>query len=92
MPIGSLALHTKYATDFLPSEEEIAQMIKEVHAIIDTAPEFKDISHAEICGIGGTCKGARALYNEMYAQNDANETIPADKIPGNDFSFHTGIN
>lgn len=81
MPIGSLALHTKYATDFLPSEEEIAQMIKEVHAIIDTAPEFKDISHAEICGIGGTCKGARALYNEMYAQNDANETIPADKIP-----------
>ena len=56
-------------------------MIKEVHAIIDTAPEFKDISHAEICGIGGTCKGARALYNEMYAQNDANETIPADKIP-----------
>ena len=80
LPIGSLALHTKYATDFLPSEEEIAQMIKEVHAIIDTAPEFKDISHAEICGIGGTCKGARALYNEMYTQDDANETIPADKI------------
>ena len=26
----SLALHTKYATDFLPSEEEIAQMIKEI--------------------------------------------------------------
>ena len=67
LPIGSLALHTKYATDFLPSEEEIAQMI--------------NISHAEICGIGGTCKGARALYNEMYAQDDANETIPADKIP-----------
>ena len=42
---------------------------------------FKDISHAEICGIGGTCKGARALYNEMYAQDDINETIPADKIP-----------
>ena len=42
---------------------------------------LKDISHAEICGIGGTCKGARALYNEMYAQDDANETIPADKIP-----------
>ena len=34
LPIGSLALHTKYATDFLPSEEEIAQMIKEVHAIM----------------------------------------------------------
>lgn len=81
LPIGSLALHTKYATDFLPSKKEITQMIKEVHAIIDTAPEFKDISHAEICGIGGTCKGARALYNEMYSQNDANETIPANKIP-----------
>ena len=81
LPIGSLALHTKYATDFLPSKEEITNMIKEVHTVIDTAPEFKNISHAEICGIGGTCKGARALYNEMYLQDSTNETIPTIKIP-----------
>lgn len=81
LPIGSLALHTKYATDFLPNKEEITKMVAEVHTVIDTAPEFKNISHAEICGIGGTCKGARALYNEMYLQDSTNETIPTIKIP-----------
>lgn len=81
LPIGSLALHTKYATDFLPNENEISQMLTEIHQIIDTAPEFKNVSHAEICGIGGTCKGTRALYNEMYAKTSENETIPTDKIP-----------
>lgn len=81
LPIGSLALHTKFAHDFLPTPDEISQMIAYTHEIIDTAPEFKNISHAEICGIGGTCKGARALYNEMYNINADNETIPVDKIP-----------
>ena len=81
LPIGSLALHTKYATDFLPSNDEIAKMIVEIHKVIDTAPEFKNISHAEICGIGGTCKGASALYNEMYHANKENTVIPVAKIP-----------
>lgn len=81
LPIGSLALHTKYATDFLPSQAEIDKMIVEIHDVIDDVDEFKQVSHAEICGIGGTCKGARALYNEMYNQPNSNDTIPADKIP-----------
>lgn len=81
LPIGSLALHTKYTKDFLPNDIEITKMIAEIHQVIDTAPEFKNVSHAEICGIGGTCKGARALYNEMYSQDLKNETIPVDKLP-----------
>ncbi len=81
LPIGSLALHTKYSTDFLPSATEIAKMVAEVHAVIDTAEEFKNINHAEICGIGGTCKGARALYNEIYHQSNDNDAIPVTKIP-----------
>lgn len=81
LPIGSLSLHTKYCTDFLPTDTEIAQMALEAQRIINTAEEFKNISHAEICGIGGTCKGARLLYNEMYHLPDSNDAIPADKIP-----------
>ena len=39
-------------------------------------------SHIQkICGIGGTCKGARMLYNEMYHKPDSNDAIPVDKIP-----------
>ncbi|HJG07062.1 exopolyphosphatase [Megamonas hypermegale] len=81
LPIGSLALHTKYCTDFLPNEAEIAQMVAEARKIINDAEEFKNITHTEICGIGGTCKGARMLYNEMYHKPDSNDAIPVDKIP-----------
>lgn len=81
LPLGSLSLHTKYCADILPSKAEIAQMSKEAQKIINTAKEFKNISHAEICGIGGTCKGARLLYNEMYHKPDSNDAIAADKIP-----------
>lgn len=80
LPIGSLALHTKYCTDFLPDAGEISEMEKEAHRIIAGADEFKNVHHAEICGIGGTCKGAHLLYNEMYDQPRSNDVIPSDKI------------
>lgn len=81
LPIGSLDLHTKYATDFLPSQVEIEQMVAEIQKVLNSVEQFKHVSHAEICGIGGTCKGARALYNEMYNQPNKNDTIPVAKIP-----------
>ncbi len=81
LPIGSLALHTKYCHDFLPTSEEIAEMAAEAHNIIAGAAEFQNVHHAEICGIGGTCKGAHLLYNEMFSQPSDNDVIPADKIP-----------
>ena len=51
LPIGSLNFHTRYTGN--------------AH-ILPSKAEFRDISHAQICGIGGTFKGAMALYNSMY--------------------------
>lgn len=68
LPIGSLNFHTRYTgkVHILPSESECREMYAEAEATVSAVNEFRDISHAQICGIGGTFKGAMALYNSMY--------------------------
>ena len=68
LPIGSLNFHTRYTGNahILPSKAECKEMYAEAEATISAINEFRDISHAQICGIGGTFKGAMALYNSMY--------------------------
>ncbi len=67
LPIGSLAFHTRYSGGHvLPSASELEEMYAEAEATVSAVKEFKFVSHAQICGIGGTFKGAMALYNAMY--------------------------
>lgn len=80
LPIGSLALHTKYAEGFLPSCLEIEDMRQEIEGLLSAAPEFKDIQHMHICGIGGTFKGASALYNEIFQLGKENKSLQTEKL------------
>ena len=67
LPIGSLNFHTRYTgSHILPSADELAEMYAEAEATVAAVQEFQAVSHAQICGIGGTFKGAMALYNAMY--------------------------
>ncbi len=68
LPIGSLSFHTRYTgkIHILPSASECREMYAEAESTVSAVNEFRDISHAQICGIGGTFKGAMALYNSMY--------------------------
>lgn len=68
LPIGSLSFHTRYTgkAHILPSISECGEMYAEAETTVSAVNEFRDISHAQICGIGGTFKGAMALYNSMY--------------------------
>lgn len=67
LPIGSLNFHTRYTgIHILPSASECEEMYAEAEATVSAIQAFGYISHAQICGIGGTFKGAMALYNSMY--------------------------
>lgn len=81
LPIGSLSLHTKYVEGFLPSREEIEDMRVEVEDLLAAATEFKEIRHANICGIGGTFKGAAALYQALFPGAPEHNSLQADKLP-----------
>ena len=80
--MGSLAFHTKYVEDILPSQEEIADMRREAEEILAAAPEFAAISHAQICGIGGTFKGALSLYNALFGHrgNKAMQAVRLEQL------------
>lgn len=81
LPIGSLAFHTKYSTGILPSAAECEDMRAEAEVTIAAVGAFQAVSHAQICGIGGTFKAAVALYNSMYGLRSRNKRIEARRIP-----------
>ena len=81
LPIGSLNFHTRYTGNhILPSKSELDEMYAEAEATISAIQEFRDVSHAQICGIGGTFKGAMALYNAMYGMPRRNMRMDITRI------------
>lgn len=81
LPIGSLAFHTRYTgVHILPSSSECDEMRAEADATVSAIKEFQAVSHAQICGIGGTFKGAMALYNAMYGMPKHNVRMDVRRI------------
>ena len=81
LPIGSLNFHTRYTGyHILPSASECAEMYAEAEATVSAIEEFSYISHAQICGIGGTFKGAMALYNAMYGMPRRNMRMEVRRL------------
>ena len=81
LPIGSLNFHTRYTGNhILPSKSECAEMYAEAEATVSAIQEFQAVTHAQICGIGGTFKGAMALYNYMYGMPHRNMRMEVHRI------------
>ena len=81
LPIGSLSFHTRYTgVHILPSASEIEEMHAEAEATVSAVEAFRYVSHAQICGIGGTFKGAMALYNAMYGMPKRNMRMDVKRI------------
>ena len=55
-------------------------MYAEAEATVSAVEEFRYVSHAQICGIGGTFKGAMALYNSMYGMPHRNMRMEVRRI------------
>ena len=80
LPIGALAFYTRHARALLPTAEEIAAMREEAEEILRSATAFSEIKADSLVGIGGTFKGASALYNAMFDQPLANTRLEAEKL------------
>lgn len=81
LPIGSLSFHTRYTgSHILPSASECEEMYAEAEATVGAVQELQAVFHAQICGIGGTFKGATALYNAMYGMPRKNKSMEVRRI------------
>lgn len=75
LPMGSLSLHRMYCRDILPTTAEIGEIIREAKDIVEHEPALAFLHSEEITGIGGTMKGAAALYSQLYGK-------PAENVSG----------
>ena len=94
LPIGSLAFRTKYVHGMLPTKAECEAMREEAEATLGAATAFADVREASIAGIGGTFKGAAALYNALYEQPFDNVKMEAARLKAliERFTDEHGIN
>ena len=81
LPIGSLAFRTKYVHGMLPTKEECQAMCEEAEATIRSATACAGVREASIAGIGGTFKGAAALYNALFDEPFENTKMETSRIP-----------
>lgn len=86
LPMGSLSLHRQFCGDILPSAAELGEIVREAKGIIEGEPALSHLHSKEIIGIGGTMKGAAALYNQLYGQPERNDSggVPLEvrRLPG----------
>lgn len=94
LPIGSLAFRTKYVHGMLPTKAECEAMREEAEATLGAATAFADVREASIAGIGGTFKGATALYNALYEKPIDNVKMEAARLKAliERFTDEHGIN
>lgn len=81
LAIGSLALYEKYAEDFLPSKAEADDMRRDVQSALAAQTSFDGVAEDVVCGIGGTFKGAIALYNAMFDEAADNVRMETRNFP-----------
>lgn len=80
LPMGSLVFRTKYCSSVLPNEFEVKLMEDQARKILAQAVDFASIRCNMLLGIGGTFKGACALYNGMYNCEKKNLVLKAEAL------------
>lgn len=78
LPMGSLDFRTKYCSCVLPNEFEVSLMREKAAKLLEGADGFSGLRCNGLVGIGGTFKGACALYNAMYSHDKKNLVMEAD--------------
>lgn len=79
IPVGSLNLSLKHVKTVLPKKSDMQKMkddIKEEFRKID----LPVLRHNTICGVGGSLRAAKKLYNDKYELPTDNIEMEADKF------------
>ncbi|SHI21040.1 exopolyphosphatase / guanosine-5'-triphosphate,3'-diphosphate pyrophosphatase [Sporobacter termitidis DSM 10068] len=79
MPVGSLNLSLRHVTSIIPDEDAFKKIRQDVQ---DELKKLKSTlgSQKTICGVGGTVRAARKVYNDMYGKSGDNMEMETDKF------------
>lgn len=72
VPLGSLSLFNKCVGGIIPTASELANMKNEARRALSAAfPDAQGYEAQPMCGVGGTARGALALYRGMVGEAPA---------------------
>ena len=93
LPLGSLGLRTGCVAGILPTRLESVRMTEQAEAAVAGLTGFAGVEAPEVVGIGGTFKGAQALYNTVYKQPATNHRMDVRRLRSliTDFLCDDGI-
>ncbi|WP_196604882.1 Ppx/GppA phosphatase family protein [Pectinatus haikarae] len=83
LPIGSLSAYRKYVMHFFPNKDEQKKIRGKVLQLLDKqesqsfAPDYPDI-----CGVGGTIRSTKDVYNSLFGLSLQNRNMRAEYING----------
>ena len=80
MPIGSFNLSLKHAPAIVPDNAGIKSIRQDVLAELGNLTQFNCGSNPDICGVGGTVRAARKIYNELFDASADNMVMETEKI------------
>ena len=80
MPVGSLNLSLKYAPAIVPDEAGIQNIRQDTMTELSGLGQLSCISQPDICGVGGTVRAARKIYNEIFDASGDNLVMETEKI------------
>lgn len=93
LPLGSLGLRTGRVAGILPTQAESLKMTEHAVAAVDELKGFAGVEVSDVVGIGGTFKGAQALYNTVFKQPATNHRMEVRQLRSliGDFLCDDGI-
>jgi exopolyphosphatase/guanosine-5'-triphosphate,3'-diphosphate pyrophosphatase len=74
LPIGSLNTYCGFVKNLLPTEGECVAIERAVDIALREV-DLPAVPVGRICGVGGTFKGALALYNAFFDRDEGNRTM-----------------
>ena len=79
MPVGSFNLSLKHAPAIVPDNTGIKKIRQDVLTELEKV-QFKCGKQPDICGVGGTVRAARKIYNEIFDAAADNMALDTDNL------------
>lgn len=80
LPVGSLNQFYRHVSGLLPTASAMRKIRSEVLGEMKEKEFFQLGRHRDICGVGGTIRTVRKLYNEVFELPQDNAELETDKV------------
>jgi exopolyphosphatase/guanosine-5'-triphosphate,3'-diphosphate pyrophosphatase len=80
LTVGSLSLSLRHIAAIVPSKDELKSIRQDVLSELKLPEQFQDARLKTICGVGGSVRAARKIYNDIFDMPEGNMVMETGKL------------